>query len=293
MEKNIPNLFLVGSMKSGTTTLHNYLDEHPEIFMSQKPWKETRYFVKEMNWQKGQDWYLSLYQSAEDSEYKYRGESSTDYTKLPYYQGIPERIASFNPNSYIIYIMRDPIERSISHYWWEVRFSGEGRDMLTSIQKIPQITNVSYYAMQIRPYLNIFGRERVFTLTLEELSNDTLGTLKKIFSWLEIDSSFVPESIGRKDNVQLERILKMRGSSVFSHLRGTIIWEWMKKIISSSARKNIMNLMSHPVEKDLSLVPQTIEYLRPIQQKQTEKLCQLLNRNFPEWQTLYGKDLIE
>ena len=49
-----PNLFLVGAMKAGTTSLHNYLDAHPEVFMTPDPWKETQYFVAERNWKKGE-----------------------------------------------------------------------------------------------------------------------------------------------------------------------------------------------------------------------------------------------
>lgn len=83
--QRIPNLFIVGAMKSGTTTLHNYLNMHPDIFMSQKP-KEPQYFVQELNWSKGEDWYLSLFEAAGDA--KIIGESSTDYSKLPRYQGL-------------------------------------------------------------------------------------------------------------------------------------------------------------------------------------------------------------
>jgi len=66
-----PNLFLVGAMKSGTTSLHNYLDLHPEIYMWRDPWKEPRYFVKEANLKRGLDWYLGLFSEA--SGYKYVG----------------------------------------------------------------------------------------------------------------------------------------------------------------------------------------------------------------------------
>lgn len=286
MKRKIPNLFLVGSMKSGTTTLHNYLGEHPEIFMSPKPWKETRYFVEELNWNKGEEWYLSLFENAGDV--KFIGESSTDYTKKPLYENVPQRIASFNPDSYILYIMRDPIERSISHYWWEVRWSGEGRDMLTAIKKVRDICDVSYYVMQIKPYIDTFGKDRVFALTLEELSSNPMGTLEKIFQWLDIKTSFVPSNTQRKYNIQLEKIPTVRGSLFLSQFRGTGFWEWIKKTIPVSTRNSIRNFLSRPVEKDLSYVSQTIEYLRPIQQKQTEELSILLGRDFTEWKTLYN-----
>ena len=52
-----PNLFIIGAMKSGTTSLHEYLDTHPQIAMSQE--KEPGYFVEELGLHKGEEWYLS------------------------------------------------------------------------------------------------------------------------------------------------------------------------------------------------------------------------------------------
>lgn len=284
-KKRIPNLFIVGAMKSGTTSIHNYLNTHPEIFMSKKP-KEPRYFVKELNWSKGEDWYLSLFELAGDA--RIIGESSTDYTKLPVYQGVAQNIASFNPEARIIYIMRDPVERSISHYWWDVQYSAEGRNMLTAIQKVTYLTDFSYYAMQLEPYINIFGRERVMVLTLEELSTAPDKIFPQLFEWLGVDPSFQIPSLNQRYNTSPEKVKKVFGSSILSHLRGSLLWNAMKRIISPSARRNAIKLLSRPVEREISEVDQVIDYLRPIQQKQTEELCTLLGREFLEWKTLYG-----
>ncbi len=95
-----PNLFIVGSMKSATTSLHNYLDLHPDIFMTKDPWKEPGYFVKEINLGKGIYWYLDLFKDAKNE--KFLGESSVGYTRSPNYPGVPERIHDFCPNAKII-----------------------------------------------------------------------------------------------------------------------------------------------------------------------------------------------
>ena len=282
--KRIPNLFIVGAMKSGTTSLHNYLDTHPQIFMSQKP-KETQYFLKEIYESKGEDWYLSLFELAGNA--RIIGESSTDYTKLPRHQGVVQRIAAFNPEARIIYIMRDPVERSISHYWWEVQWSAEGRDMLTAIQKVNDIIDVSYYAMQLQPYIDTFGRDHVMTLTLEELSTAPDQVLPQLFEWLGVEPSFVSANFNRRDNKSPEKAQRVVGSSILSNLRGSLLWEGIKKIVPPSARQSAIKSLSRPVERDMSEVNRTIDYLRPIQQKQTVELCQLLGRQFPEWTTLY------
>lgn len=289
-KKRIPNLFIVGAMKSGTTSLHNYLDTHPDIFMSKKP-KETQYFVTELNWSKGENWYLSLFESAGNA--KIIGESSTDYTKLPRYQGVVQRIATFNPESRIIYIIRDPVERSISNYWWQVQFSAEGRDMLTAMKKVQDITDISYYAMQLKPYIETFGRERVMALTLEELKSSPTKTLQNLFQWLGVDSSFVPPSLEKRYNVSPEAVPTVRGARIISQLKGSPVWDWLKRSIPPSTRQKLIKMLSRPVERDESYVDATIEYLRPIQQEQTKELCQLLGREFTEWKTLYGTNKFE
>ena len=112
-----PNLFVIGAMKSGTTSLHNYLNDHPDIFMSQR--KEPNYFVdlsRSFRSSRGtpvrnETDYLTLFESAE--ECSVIGESSTSYAKMPGYYCDLKKIAKSVPNPIFIYIMRDPIERTV------------------------------------------------------------------------------------------------------------------------------------------------------------------------------------
>ncbi len=136
--------------------------------MTREPWKEPAFFVDRLNWSKGEEWYRRLFDQAGDAAY--RGESSTDYTKFPFYQGVADRIARFVPGARILYLVRDPVERSISHYWWEVQWSAEGRDMLTAVRDRHIIRDVSFYAMQLRQFLPHFGHDRILVLSTEELS---------------------------------------------------------------------------------------------------------------------------
>src|SRR5580704_16187248 len=148
-----PNLFIIGAMKSGTTTLHEYLDSHPQIAMSRV--KEPGFFVEELTHRQGEDWYLSLFD--QDSCFRYRGESSTHYTKLPVYQGVAERLFRFSPDARLIYIMRNPFERTMSHYWHNVRdtlYGRERRSPLKAIREQPDYVAFGDYAMQLEPYID-------------------------------------------------------------------------------------------------------------------------------------------
>lgn len=282
-----PNLFLVGSMKCGTTSLHNYLVAHPQIFMTGEPWKEPAYFVERLNWTKGENWYRGLFESA--GEAIYRGESSTDYTKFPHNLGVAERIARFAPNARILYLVRDPVVRSISHYWWEVQWSAEGRDMLTAVRNRPIIRDVSYYALQLRQFLPYFGIERILVLSTEELSASPVQSLAKVYRWLGVDDAFVPVNLDQRHNVSPAKVPKVFGSQAFSHLHGTVVWKAAKRVIPATLRQQAIKVLSRPVTRDESRVADTVEYLRPIQREQTNELCDMLGRQFPEWTTLYGE----
>ena len=82
---------------------------------------------------------------------KYIGESSTDYTKLPRCDKVVNKLWEYNPNVRLIYIMRHPIERTISHYWHGVRCGDEHRDILTAIQD-----NSEYVDIAIISFLMLF-----------------------------------------------------------------------------------------------------------------------------------------
>src|SRR5271168_2107075 len=120
-------------MKCATTYLGELLGAHPEVFMSSP--KEPCHFVDpqvlrgvwpEM-WRNGY-WasdarYLALFARAGSAAVI--GEASVFYSQEPLFAGVPERIVAFNQDARFIYIMRDPVERTISHYWHRVRWWGE------------------------------------------------------------------------------------------------------------------------------------------------------------------------
>ena len=106
----LPTFIVIGAMKCGTNSLHRYLKLHPQICMSST--KEPNYFVEEKNYAEGIDWYQSLFKDST----KALGECSTNYSKRPFFQGVAQRIQAVLPDVKLIYLLRDPVERIISHY---------------------------------------------------------------------------------------------------------------------------------------------------------------------------------
>jgi hypothetical protein len=182
----LPNLLVVGAMKSGTTSLHHYLSLHPQIFMSED--KEPTFFTVERNWHRGVPWYSSLF----ETDKPIRGESSTDYTKFPAIGSVPERIHSVVPDTRLVYLVREPVERIVSHYIDAYSFGRVHKsidDELTNFQD-HYFVNCSRYYMQLEQYLEYFEADRILVITSEELRAVRDATMRAVFDFLGVDPSF-------------------------------------------------------------------------------------------------------
>jgi hypothetical protein len=191
-----PNLFVIGSMKSGTSSLCMHLSEHPAIFMS--PIKEPEHFSRAENFCHRTDRYLGLFQGATNETYL--AEGSTEYTKRPTYDGVAERIHAFNPDARFVYVMRNPFDRVVSHYRHQTRKGLEKESLPAAIRRPSAYLPTSYYAYQLRPYVELFGRDSIFIDTFESFTASPVSFCARLFQWLGIDASFVPPSAGQRLN---------------------------------------------------------------------------------------------
>ena len=182
----LPNLIVIGAMKSGTTSLHHYLNLHPEIQMSRQ--KELNFFVEDQNWQRGVDWYKSHFSAGA----KVRGESSPMYSNFPIWEGVPQRMASVIPDAKIIYLVRDPVERIVSQYTHFYADQIDSRSFAKALATLPGniYINRSRYFFQISQYLEFFPSENILIVTSESLSQKPRDTMRKIFQFLAVDPHF-------------------------------------------------------------------------------------------------------
>jgi hypothetical protein len=190
----LPNLIVIGGLKCGTTSLHHYLNLHPQIAMSRP--KELNFFVAELNWDLGPDWYASHF----DRSAPVRGETSPHYTNLPRFGGVAGRMREvLGADARIVYMVRDPIDRMLSHYLHNVGGGYESRPLETALAD-PDSAYVarSRYAMQAGPYLKAFGPERVLIVTREELRDDRLGTMRRTFEFCGVDAGFTSPQFERE-----------------------------------------------------------------------------------------------
>ncbi|HEY7255406.1 MAG TPA: sulfotransferase [Solirubrobacterales bacterium] len=216
----LPNLIIIGGLKCGTTSIHHYLGLHPEIQMS-KP-KELNFFVEELNWDLGLDWYASRF----DDRFRVRGESSPHYTNLPRFTGVAQRIHANCPDARLIYMVRDPIKRILSHWVHATGAGYETRELVPTLSA-PDTSYIdrSLYWMQLQPYIELFDRSQIEVITQEELQTDRDETMRRAFAFAGVDESFSSEQFDREwekssakqgDKYQfMEKLIKLPGLRSF------------------------------------------------------------------------------
>jgi sulfotransferase family protein len=190
----LPNLIVIGAMKSATSSLHYYLGLHPAIQMSKK--KELDYFILEKNWDKGSPWYESHF----SAEANIIGESSPNYTKFPWFKGVPQRMHATVPDAKLIYILRDPIDRILSEY---VHIRNNGGEKRTFEAIVSQTVNNWYidnskYFMQIEQYLEFFPKSQILILSSENLGLDAQQTMETVFRFLGVEESFSTSNFSQR-----------------------------------------------------------------------------------------------
>jgi hypothetical protein len=216
----MPNLIIIGGLKCGTTSIHHYLGLHPEIQMS-KP-KELNFFVEDLNWDLGLDWYASRF----DDRFKVRGESSPHYTNLPVYDGVAGRIREHCPDARLLYMVRDPIKRILSHWVHATGAGYETGDLVETLSRPDtQYMNRSKYWMQLQPYLEHFDRSQIEVISQEELQRDRDATMRRAFGFAGVRDDFTSEHFDREweksaakegDKYQfMEKLIKLPGFRSF------------------------------------------------------------------------------
>ncbi len=190
----MPNLIVIGGLKCGTTSLHHYLNLHPEIAMSRP--KELNFFVEELNWGLGADWYRGHFPESA----KVRGETSPHYTNRPRFEGVAERMSELLPDdARFVYMVRHPLDRLLSHYLHNVGGGYEGRSMEEALAD-PACAYVQrgLYMLQLEPYLAAFGAERVLVVTREELGSERDKTVRRVFEFAGAEPGFTSPEFDRQ-----------------------------------------------------------------------------------------------
>lgn len=299
----MPNFLIIGSPKSATTSLYEYLNQHPEIYMS--PNKEPHFFAfegKQPDFVGPGDvdaWInrssivtLSEYQQQFDSvsTEKAIGEASTMYLYIP---ETPTRIKSYLPNVKMIAILRHPVDRAYSHF---LHLRREGREWLTDFSQalaaeeermqnhwspVWHYKNVGLYSQQIARYYENFDPKNIKIYLYDDWLKDSKGIFKEILTFLEVNNEYVPDMSVRYNPASF--VLKnkawheflTKSNPIKTLLKQVIPAKIRQPMAAKAYRKNMGN-----TEKISSIQRQElIGFFRD----DIQKLAKILNRDLSKW----------
>ncbi len=203
-----PEAYIIGAQKAGTTTLAYLLDQHPYITVSQP--KEPHFFTH--NYSRGLDWYKDQFPGPSDTLYV---DASTSYTMAPLskgfgrtlqtdYEGVPAKLYRTNPDAKLIYILRDPVDRTYSGYWHNLRMGAEDRGFSTTMLSDPFYLDVSDYHGQLLLWLEYFPLQSVFFVLFEDVKVAPETTALECCAFLGVGEPAVSMRLDSAKNQSLQ-----------------------------------------------------------------------------------------
>ncbi|HET8573280.1 MAG TPA: sulfotransferase domain-containing protein [Edaphocola sp.] len=263
-----PNFLCVGAQKAGTTTLHDILKQHPDIYLPKI--KESHFFDRSDHYGNGIQWWLQEFFGDYAGE-KIMGEITPEYL---YYEEVPEKIyKDLGPDTKIIIILRNPMDRAYSHYLMSKRRNYEKMTfeeaILAERERIEmgafERNHFSYidrglYAEQLKRYYSLFGKERIMLLIFEEdIKKDIKRTIQKIEVFLGVEQ--IPLNTNLESNVAREPINKefnkfLRDKSLVKYVLGKLIFS---KKVKYKIAKLLEELNMREIDVDKSTLSEVIK----------------------------------
>ena len=245
MNKNWPNFFIIGVRKGATTSLHEYLKQIDGIFMPEKD--EPSFFFEEKYRPSGfkmaktisEEEYLNYYKDVTPE--KFLGDGSASYYSDP---KNPELIKKIIPNAKIIFIIRNPIERTFSdflHTFMHIAVKRTFHEVLEEIkdskEEYPLFIKDSFYFETIKRYQKTFGEENVKVLIFEEFVKNEKNTVNEVLEFLGIKAdlekiNFEKHNITHVPKGEISKFIL--GSPRIRNIAGKFIPESKKHKVTNS-----------------------------------------------------------
>lgn len=252
----LPNYIIIGSQRSGTTSLHNYIAAHSGVSLVDNPRREIHFFDYPHNWRKGLKWYKGLFVGHKGLV----GEKSPTY--LDHFL-VPERIKNTCPGIKLVAILRNPIDRAYSDFW---KIKAVGREPLMTFEGALQAetkrlandlmlnnlwtdhyfnshhlthgyVNRGQYAQHLELWFQHFDRSRMLILKSEEFYATPQREMDKVYRFLKLDPFSVKRfkkyqglkygPMGRKTRKRLVNLFKPHNEKLAEMLKDDK-WLWKR-----------------------------------------------------------------
>ena len=294
-----PTFIVIGAGRAGTTSLHGYLAQHPQVFVSAEKspnyfvsgdplpeWEGPRLRAMARQWVSDPEAYAALFAAAGAATA--RGDVSPVYLQS---LNAPGRIKAAYPGVKLVAILREPVERAYAHYMGRCRDGLESRATFTDVvaeelaRPLPDtVAFGSYlgcgrYHHFLQPYYDLFPRNQIRVYLYEDLIRDAGALMRDLFGFLGVDAGFEPDMRLRKGQTgvvrhPLVRLLWTRSVGVRTALR-----PWLPRVLRDLAAPIVLRDLQRPM-----LDAGTHARLRPLFAEDIQRLQTLIGRDLSHWQ---------
>lgn len=288
----LPNFFIVGAQKCGTTSLHSYLESHPELYLP--PGKETKFFVDDARYVKGVQYYQDHWFAGAMSG-QLIGEVDPDYM---YFEVVLERMAEVLDlkKTKFIFVFREPVSRAFSHYLMSYRRGIEPLSFEQAIAAEPErirrgyyerlhysYLDRGYYYRQVIRFMQRVDEKQVLFILAEDLSQASERVMAEVFQFLGVDSRLDANEWRRQHTVTVPKSPRLTQAVISQGLHKSII---RLLIPFSGPRKKLRQFILdwNQTEKiNIILNVNTRDRLRAMFREENEKLSGLIGRDLAHW----------
>ncbi len=270
-----PNLIIIGAMKCGTSSLKDYLGRHPDVCMAKD--KGLQFFYDDEEWEKGPESYESHF--ALDA--KVVGEKNTAYSNCRANPLVAERMHSFIPDAKLIFMVRDPIDRMVSHYVHNLAKDREALDISQALlgPDNAHYLSVSRYWMQLERYLQFYPKSAIMVVTLRELGGEPQETMGRVFRFIGVDDSFYSDDFTNPRHQSKKKRTKNAFGFFMSRVPG---FDRLAQMPPRRWRKRIRKLTHSEIGK-VSLPEADREKLADILREDANKLREFTGLDLGHW----------
>ena len=271
------DFMIIGAQKSATTTLFDILQKHPNLCACKR--KEPEFFSHQKNWKANVEDYEALFDKKQG---QLAFEASTAYTSHP---TLWKELYEYNPNLKFIYILRSPVDRIISaHRYLYRRGYAKNRNLNAFLKEGGYHVNLSKYYFQIKPYLDLFGNDRVKIVLFEEFSKDPQRVVGEILDFLGVKEVLDFKIENTKSNTKEEELKMVMGygfcTKIFLKIEKRLPYR-----LSRVLRKKL--LYREIKESDLQLNIKSLTLLKKELLPDIEAMEDLINKDLSNWKTYF------
>ncbi|NEP01043.1 MAG: sulfotransferase [Symploca sp. SIO2E9] len=290
----LPTFLIIGVQKAGTTSIYNYLKQHPQVYMS--PVKETNFL--ERDWEtiapevvnkNGIDTfekYSQLFTGVKEE--LAIGEASPNY--LFHYESASERILRYLPNAQLIAVLRNPVERAYSDCLMHVRDAiGAGKSRTLS-EQIKSKSNSSFtlrkglYSQQLKYFFDAFGKDKIKVYLYDDFSKKPVDTIQDMYRFIGIDDHFCPDMSKKSQVAQVPKVqflnTLLRKQNPLREFAASVLKNFLPLPLRQNLRSSLIN-MNSTGKTSLSLEErqELVEFYR----EDILKLQDLIQRDLSSW----------